>query len=151
MNPSAPTQDQFLAMTTAFYEAAIEDDVIGDMFSRAATDHATHLASWLAVVFGLSNDYLRERGDIGFVMYKHMGLGITEGQRARWARLMTDAAANTFTDETFLRRYGQFVNSITHNVREMSNLEPDALRSHIGLAPGENLSPISEKAHDQQD
>ncbi|MEM7507466.1 MAG: globin [Pseudomonadota bacterium] len=132
-------------MTTRFYAAALGDDLIGAMFSKAATDHAAHLASWLSIAFGGSRNYLLERGDLSFIMYKHMELKITEAQRARWARLMMDAAADTFADETFLRLYARFVHSITHGVREVSNLESDEVRRMIGLAPGENMRPLSEQ------
>lgn len=69
------------------------------MLSKAATDYATHLASWLSVVFGGPRDHRPGRGDLGFVMYTHMGRSITEAQRARWARLMIEAAADGFGDE----------------------------------------------------
>lgn len=148
MTDRSPNPDRLLEMTIAFYERAVEDDVIGEMFSRAATDHAIHLASWLSVVFGGPRNYLRERGDLNFVMYKHMGLGITEAQRARWANLMMDAAAEQFSDDgAFLKRIARFVHSITHSVREVSNLEPDEVRRMIGLAPGEEMRPISEDKH----
>ncbi|MEM7665825.1 MAG: globin [Pseudomonadota bacterium] len=148
MTDRSPNPDKLLEMTAAFYERAVEDEVIGEMFSKAATDHAAHLASWLSVVFGGSRDYLRERGDLGFVMYKHMGLGISEAQRARWANLMMDAAAEQFgDDEAFLRRIARFVHSITHSVREVSNLESDEVRRMIGLAPGEEMLPISDEAN----
>lgn len=145
MTHEPPSPDQLLAMTTKFYEAALDDDLIGTMFSKAATDHATHLASWLSVVFGGPRDYLRERGDLSFVMYKHMALNITEAQRARWARLMMEAAADTISDEAFLRRIANFVHSITHSVREVSNIEPEEARRMIGLAPGEDMRPLSEQ------
>ncbi|MEM7641841.1 MAG: globin [Pseudomonadota bacterium] len=144
MTKAPPSPEKLQAMTTRFYEAALDDDLIGKMFSRAATDHAVHLASWLSVVFGGPRDYLRERGDLSFVMYKHMNLKITEEQRARWARLMMDAAAETFTDEAFLRQYARFVHSITHNVREISNLPTDEVRRMIGLAPSEDMRPAAE-------
>ena len=145
MTINPPDPSSLLRMTTAFYESAVADELIGDMFAKAASDHAAHLASWLSVVFGGPRDYLRERGDLGFVMYKHMGLAITEPQRARWARLMMDAAAREFADNhAFLRRFDHFVQSITRSVREVTNIEPEELRRMIGLAPGEDMLPLKE-------
>ncbi|MFY0310474.1 hypothetical protein ACFMBG_11350 [Leisingera sp. D0M16] len=134
-------------MTTAFYETAVSDDLIGEMFSKAASDHAEHLASWLSVIFCGTQDYLQERGDLSFVMYKHMGLKISEAQRARWARLMMEAAGEVFSDEAFLRKYSRFVHSVTHSVQEVSSLEPDELRRIIGLSAGQEMNPRAQGRH----
>lgn len=136
-------RDRLHAMTSAFYAKALEDDLIGDMFSRAATDHAHHLAGWLSASFGGPRDYLDERGDLRFVVWKHAGLKITEAQRARWARLMMEAAAEAEMPEAFLASYGGFVDSITRSVRENSNVDVEVMRAELGLAPGEDLPPRS--------
>ena len=138
--------ERLLAMTTAFYGKALADDVIGPMFSRAATDHAPHLASWLSASFGGPTDYLRERGDLRFVIWKHAGLAITEAQRARWASLMMDAAAEAGMSERFLRSYQRFVDGISRSVREHANEDMDILRAQIGLNPGETMEPLRPEA-----
>ena len=131
-----------LKMTSAFYAKALKDDLIGDMFGKAAVEHAAYLAGWLSTSFGGPQDYLAERGDLRFVIWKHAGLNITEAQRARWARLMMDAAAEVGMPVTFLRSYEQFVDQITRSVRENSNVDVDTLRLQIGLAPKEDLQPL---------
>lgn len=133
---------RLLAMTTAFYEKAVDDDVIGDMFSRAASDHAAHLASWLSASFGGPRDYMRDRGDLRFVVWKHAGLRITEAQRARWARLMLDSAAEVGMPEAFMRPYERFVDAITRSVRENSNEDMAIMRAQLGLRPGEDMAPL---------
>ena len=134
-------RDRLLAMTTRFYEAARADDLLGAMFAKASPAHAHHLADWLAASFGGPQDYLETRGDVRFVIWKHAGLAITEAQRARWARLMMDAAAETGMPDAFLRPYAGFVDAITRSVRENANMPLNELRSSIGLAPGEDLAP----------
>ena len=132
---------RLLAMTTAFYERAVKDDVLGHMFSRAAADHAAHLASWLTVSFGGPPNYLEDRGDLRFVIYKHLGLEITDAERARWASLMLDSAAEVGMPDAFMRPYAGFVATITRSVQENSNTDPDILRAELGLAPGEVMHP----------
>lgn len=134
---------RLLAMTEAFYRKALADDLLGEMFSKAADEHARYLAGWLSASFGGPRDYLRERGDLRFVVWQHAGLRITEAQRARWARLMMDAAAEADMPEAFLRSYARFVDAITRSVRENSNAEIDTLRAELGLAPGESMAPGS--------
>ncbi|MEM8750625.1 MAG: globin [Pseudomonadota bacterium] len=133
--------DRLHEMTTAFYAKALKDDLIGDMFSKAASEHAHYLAGWLSASFGGPTDYLTERGDIRFVIWKHAALHITEAQRARWARLMLDAAAEVAMPEAFMRSYERFVDSITRSVRENSNMDIEIMRAELGLAPGEDLYP----------
>ena len=139
---AAGGRERLLAMTRAFYAKAVEDDLIGPMFSRAATDHAEHLASWLSASFGGPRDYLVERGDLRFVVWRHAGLRIPEDQRARWAALMMGAARDTGMPETFLVPYERFVDSITRSVLADSHEDVDAMRARLGLAPGENLAPL---------
>ena len=134
--------DRLLAMTTAFYDKAVADDLLGGMFSKAAAEHAAYLASWLVASFGGPTDYLRERGDLRFVIWKHAGLGITEAQRARWARLMMEAAAETGMSEPFVRSYERFVDQITRATREHSNAEPDILKARLGLGAHEAVVPL---------
>ena len=134
-------RERLLAMTTRFYEAALADDLIGEMFGRAADEHATYLAGWLSASFGGPTDYLRERGDLRFVVWKHAGLAITEAQRARWARLMMEAAAEVGMPEAFLVPYGRFVDAITRSVTENSNEDLKDMRARLGLAPGEGVEP----------
>ncbi|MEM7489004.1 MAG: globin [Pseudomonadota bacterium] len=132
---------RLLAMTEAFYGKALADDLIGEMFSEAATDHARHLAGWLSASFGGPPGYLEERGDLRFVVWKHAGLRITEPQRARWADLMMDAAAEVGMPPAFLGPYGRFVETVTRSVRVNSNTEVEIMRAELGLAPGEDLAP----------
>lgn len=140
--------ERLLVMTTAFYESAVADDLLGPMFDRAASEHAAYLASWLSASFGGPTDYLAERGDLRFVIWKHAGLRITEAQRARWAQLMMDAAAEVEMPEAFLFSYGRFVDQITRATRGHSNTDPAILKAELGPGPHERTVPLGVKRPD---
>ena len=140
--------DALLAITRRFYASALEDELLGDMFSRVDPHHADYLADWMSVVFGGPRDYLRTRGDVRFVTYQHMNLKITEAQRARWERLMLDAAAQQDPPDSFMRAFSNFTSIITRSVRENSHLPPDMLRRSLGLQPGEELLPLLPESSD---
>ena len=143
---TAGGHDRLLAMTETFYAKAVRDEVIGDMFSRAATDHARHLAGWLSASFGGPEDYLAERGDLRFVIWKHAGLRITEAERARWAELMMRSAEEVGMPKAFLEPYGRFVDAITRSVLENSHVPLERMRARLGLGPDESLAPRSAAA-----
>lgn len=134
-----------LSMTRHFYQHAVKDDLLGDMFSRVDPHHADYLADWMSVVFGGPQDYLQTRGDIRFVIYQHMNLKITEAQRARWARLILDAAAAQDAPEAFMPPFSQFVANITRSVSENSNMPPGMLKRSLGLGPDEILEPLNKQ------
>ena len=138
---AAGGHERLLAMTEAFYGKALEDDLIGEMFGKAASEHAEYLAGWLSASFGGPDDYLSERGDLRFVIWKHAGLDITEAQRARWAELMPGAAREVGMPETFMGPFTGFVEGVTRSVRQNSNLDMDTMRAQLGLAPGADLPP----------
>lgn len=139
---TAGGHDRLLAMTTLFYELAVKDEILGHMFSKTSSDHARHLASWLSASFGGPTNYLNERGDIRFVIYKHIGLEVTDIQRERWAALMLKAAAEVGMPESFMHAYSGFVSSITRSVQENSNTDPEILRAELGLQPEEIMQPV---------
>ncbi|MEV4453664.1 globin domain-containing protein [Streptomyces mirabilis] len=81
-------------MTKTFLFKAQADDLLGAMFA-ALDDHAGHTADWFGMTFGGPDDYLRERGDLRLLLRQYVGLRITEEQRGRWIRLMTESARET--------------------------------------------------------
>ena len=130
---AAGGRDRLLAMTAAFYGKATADDLIGPMFGRAAADHANYLAGWMSASFGGPRDYLAERGDLAFVIWKHAGLRITDAQRARWARLMMEAAAEVDMPRTFTVPFRRYVDAITRATQDHSNADPAWLKARLGL------------------
>lgn len=134
-------EQKLLAMTTRFYQMAVEDPVLNRLFASVPSDHAPHLAAWLSAQFGGPTAYLQDRGDLRFVIYKHLGLQITDAERTRWAELMLNAAAAVGMGDGFLGLFSQFVEAITRSVQANSNVEPDELRAQLGLQPGQQMFP----------
>jgi hemoglobin len=55
-------------------------------------DHPKHVAMWLAEVFGGPAAYTDELGGYHRMVSKHLGMAISEPQRARWVQLIGLAA-----------------------------------------------------------
>lgn len=82
-----------LDMTTLFYSRHVpEDPLIGPLFSNMAPDHPERVASWLSEVFGGPKLYSERYGGYARMISQHVGKGITQEQRARWASLMVQSA-----------------------------------------------------------
>jgi hemoglobin len=79
-------------LTTAFYERVRADELIGPLFANMPDDHPRHVAIWFAEVLGGPAAYTEEHGGYPHMLSKHLGLAITEPQRARWAQLIALAA-----------------------------------------------------------
>jgi hemoglobin len=84
--------DAFERLTEAFYKRVRADDLVGPLFANMPDSHPHHVAIWLAEVFGGPNAYTEEHGGYPHMVSKHLGLEITEPQRARWTQLISLAA-----------------------------------------------------------
>jgi hemoglobin len=85
-------QEAFDRLTEAFYRRVRADELVGPLFAAMPKDHPHHVAVWLAEVFGGPPAYSEQHGGYAHMLGKHLGLGITEAQRARWAQLIGLAA-----------------------------------------------------------
>jgi hemoglobin len=90
-------------LTKAFYERVRQDELLGDLFADMPDEHPRHVAIWLAEVFGGPNAYTEEHGGYSHMVSRHLGLAISEPQRARWVQLISLAAddAGLPTDPEF--------------------------------------------------
>jgi hemoglobin len=79
-------------LTEAFYERVRQDELLGDLFANMPDEHPRHVAIWFAEVFGGPNAYTEEHGGYSHMVSKHLGLAISERQRARWVQLIGLAA-----------------------------------------------------------
>jgi hemoglobin len=79
-------------LTSAFYRRVRADPVLASVFAKLPEDHPHHVALWLGEVFGGPPTYTEEHGGYAHMLSKHLGLRITEEQRARWVQLITPAA-----------------------------------------------------------
>lgn len=81
-----------LRLTDVFYRHVRDDEVLAPIFAHMAADHPAHVARWLGEVFGGPPRYTDEHGGYPHMLSKHLGLGLTEGQRRRWAQLIAACA-----------------------------------------------------------
>ena len=82
----------FERLTEAFYERVRQDELLGDLFANMPDEHPRHVAIWFAEVFGGPDAYTEEHGGYRHMVSKHLGLAISEQQRARWVQLIGLAA-----------------------------------------------------------
>jgi truncated hemoglobin YjbI/quinol monooxygenase YgiN len=79
-------------LTETFYGHVMKDDLIGPLFANMDPGHPRYVAMWLGEVFGGPTRYSQERGGHARMVSQHLGKGITEQQRRRWASLLMDSA-----------------------------------------------------------
>ena len=79
-------------LTRVFYGHVRADPLLGPVFAHMPEDHPEHVATWFGEVFGGPSAYSDEHGGYPHMMSKHLGVGITEAQRARWGQLIGAAA-----------------------------------------------------------
>lgn len=127
-------QDKILSLTNAFYDKALHDPLLRALFTSGDAEHAKYLAGWFSVVFGGPQDYLHDRGDLGFVIWKHVAMKITDAQRARWVTLMRDAAAEVELPPRFMIPFDRFIDHISRSVQENSHIPKDELAVMLGRA-----------------
>ena len=84
--------EAFERLTEVFYGKVRRDDLLEPVFRGMDEEHPSRVATWLAEVFGGPPLYTEEHGGYPHMLSKHLGLAITEEQRARWAQLITPAA-----------------------------------------------------------
>ena len=84
--------EAFERLTEAFYARVRGDDLLEPVFRGMDPEHPTHVAAWLAEVFGGPPRYTEEHGGYRHMLAKHSGLALTEDMRRRWVSLICDAA-----------------------------------------------------------
>jgi len=79
-------------LTEAFYARVRADELLAPVFRQMSADHPAHVAVWFAEVFRGPARYTEEHGGYPAMLGHHIGLAITEPQRARWVQLIGLAA-----------------------------------------------------------
>jgi hemoglobin len=118
--------ESFERLTKAFYERVRADELVGPLFAKMPDDHPHNVATWLAEVFGGPKDYTGQHGGYPQMVSKHLGLAITEAQRARWAELIALAAddAGLPSDPEFRSAFVAYIEWGTRLAR--ANSQPGA-------------------------
>lgn len=98
-------------MTRIFYGYVKDDPILAPVFAEMSPEHPEWVAQWLGEVFGGPPRYTNERGGYPHMVGRHLGRGLTEQQRARWVRLIGDAAdeAELPTDPEFRSAFVSYV------------------------------------------
>lgn len=99
-------------MTRIFYERYVPwDPLLGPLFAGMAPDHPERVAAWLGETFGGPKIYSEDYGGYPHMVSQHLGKGLTEAQRARWAHLIGQAAddAGLPTDPEFRSAFVSYI------------------------------------------
>jgi truncated hemoglobin YjbI len=103
--------DGLLRLTRVFYGHIKDDPILAPVFAEMSPEHPAWVAQWLGEVFGGPPRYTQERGGYPHMIGRHLGRGLTEEQRARWVRLIGEAAdeAGLPTDPEFRSAFVSYV------------------------------------------
>ncbi|WP_338247879.1 group II truncated hemoglobin [Dictyobacter halimunensis] len=104
-------------LTRIFYEKYVsQDELLAPLFAGMAPDHPERVATWLGEVFGGPEAYTERYGGHAHMISQHLGKGLSEEQRARWARLICQAAddAGLPTDQAFRSAFVSYIGWGTH-------------------------------------
>ena len=76
-----------------FYEKVLQDNLLGDVFRGMSPEHVSHVAHFVAEVFGGPALYTGQDGGshAGMVAH-HIGRQLTEEKRQRWVQLLLQTA-----------------------------------------------------------
>lgn len=108
-------------LTSVFYDRVRADPLLAPVFVNFTDEHARNVAIWLGEVFGGPPTFTAEHGGHHGLLIRHLGLGITEEQRARWADLMVECAGEVLpADELLQRRFAEYIQWGTTIAREVS-------------------------------
>jgi truncated hemoglobin YjbI len=117
-NSHAPTvfewaggAEAFSRLTQIFYGHVKADPILAPVFAEMSPEHPEWVAQWLGEVFGGPGRYTAERGGYPHMIGRHLGRSLTEEQRARWVRLIGEAAdeAALPTDPEFRSAFVSYV------------------------------------------
>jgi hemoglobin len=78
------------ALTQEFYRRVRRDSEIGPIFAGMNDNHPTHVAAFLAEVFGGPDIYSSQHGGHPEMIRHHLNRHLTERQRRRWISLLLD-------------------------------------------------------------
>lgn len=114
----APT---FRQLTEVFYAKVLADPLLAPVFRNFTSTHVQNVALWLGEVFGGPAEYSTHYQGHAGVLTQHLGLEITEQQRARWVALMLESADQVLPANAVLRRrFAEYLEWGTAIARDVS-------------------------------
>jgi len=94
----------FENLFSRFYAKVLTDDLLGDVFKNMSPEHVTHVAHFVAEVFGGEKLYTTvDNGSHARMVGKHIGKMLNEEKRQRWISLLLQTA-----DEVGLKNDPEF-------------------------------------------
>ena len=79
-------------LTTRFYERVPGNPKLAPVFAHMSSEHAKHVASFLAEVLGGPANYSAEHGGHPHMVRQHLNRHLTQEQRREWVALLLDTA-----------------------------------------------------------
>ncbi len=79
-------------LITLFYQRVPEDALLAPVFAGMSPEHARHVSTFIAEVFGGAKTYSQQHGGHPAMIRKHLGRALTEEQRRRWMDLLLRCA-----------------------------------------------------------
>jgi hemoglobin len=105
----------------AFYEQVLVDPVLQPVFVHFTPTHIDHVIVWLSEVFGGPAGYTERLGGHQALLTSHLGLGITEEQRARWVEVILATAATELPDDKLVQqRFAEYIEWGTRIAKSVS-------------------------------
>ncbi|MCU1645693.1 MAG: Hemoglobin-like protein HbO [Nocardia sp.] len=125
------------ALEEIFYEKALADPILRELFPVRRPTHVDHLTWFTAESFGGPGRFTRELG-FEHIINVHRGLHITDEQRQRFVEVYLEAldAAELPQEEKFREAVRQHVEFGSHVAQQNSQAETD-----------EQLHPLREVPH----
>ncbi len=108
------------ALAHDFYRRVLSDPLLLPLFRDPTEDHAGRMAHWLIEVTGGPRAHSASRGGFGTMVRAHVGLAISEAQRARWVTHMVDACDATGLPPDFLAAFRPYLENGSHLARSQS-------------------------------
>jgi hemoglobin len=86
-------QDAFEKLTEVFYAKVLKDDMLRNLFQNISSEHAKHVAHFIAEVVGGPKLYTGEsKRSHAHMISQHVGRKLDETQRQRWIQLVLESA-----------------------------------------------------------
>lgn len=83
----------FEKLFAAFYDKVLKDDLLGEVFKNMSPEHVSHVAHFVAEVFGGDKLYTTiDNGSHAKMVGMHIGKMLTEEKRQRWISLLIQTA-----------------------------------------------------------
>ncbi len=86
-------KDALEKLTQLFYSKVAKDELLSEVFKNMSPQHSSHVAHFIAEVFGGEKFYTEEdHGSHAMMVQHHVGKMLNENMRKRWIQLLLESA-----------------------------------------------------------